>query len=124
MKTIKATVTETILIQKVVTLTVDEDLDEFEIQDLARDKACKETLQENNGWELADSEGIEITLETVTRDKPRWHYAPTHKGGRLMVPLSDGTWVEPTEAEAEAFHETERFIQADHRQRTLGRMDR
>jgi hypothetical protein len=66
MKTIKATVTETILIQKVVTLTVDEDLDEFEIQDLARDKACEATLQENNGWELADSEGIEITLKTVT----------------------------------------------------------
>jgi hypothetical protein len=41
-----------------------------------------------------------------------------------MVPLSDGTFDEPTKAEAEAFHETERFIQADHRQRTFGRMDR
>lgn len=59
---VKALVTETVIIQKEVELEVPDDTDALELEDLARDKACEETLQENNGWELASSEGIEVEV--------------------------------------------------------------
>jgi hypothetical protein len=63
----------------------------------------------------------------MTRGKAKWRY-PEGKP-LLQVPLTDADgnvveWVAATDDERQAHAEVEQFINADHRQRTFGRMDR
>ena len=75
---IKATITETIVIQKVVEFDVPEEfremvegLDEdelddcYEMTDLAGTEAYKERLEETGGWEFVEDQGITVTLEKI-----------------------------------------------------------
>jgi hypothetical protein len=62
----------------------------------------------------------------MKRGRAKWRYLEGK--AKLQVPVMDGDtvveWVEPTEDERRAHAETEQFINADHRRRTFGRMDR